>query len=128
LFVVTPFEGTYYQFDGRQSKDDIRAADPQSLASTIRTMYLSDALDVRDYQKVEPLLVTIYEPGVELIVSTVRVDRDRLRLTFTDPRVAEPQTATSLLIQWPTPFSRGFSERPAVETIIRQYIQPRAAN
>ena len=88
-------------------------------------MYLSDALDVRDYQKVEPLLVTIYEPGVELIVSSVRVDRDRLRLTFTDARVAEPQTATSLLIQWPTPFSRGFSERPAVETLIRQYIQPR---
>ena len=66
LFVVTPFEGTYYQFDGRQSKEDIRSADPQSLAASIRTMYLSDALDVRDYQKVEPLLVTIYEPGVEL--------------------------------------------------------------
>jgi hypothetical protein len=125
LFVVTPFNGTYYQFDGRQSKDDIRSADPQSLADTIRTTYMSDVLDMREYQKVEPLLVTIYEPGVELVVSTVRVDRDRLRLTFIDPREAESTTATSLLIQWPTPFSRAFSERAAVESLIRQYIQPR---
>ena len=125
LFVVTPFNGTYYQFDGRQSKEDVQSADPQSLANAIRTTYMSDTLDIRDYQKVEPLLVTIYEPGVELIVSAVQIDRDRVRLTFTDPRVAESQTATSLLVQWPAPFSRGFTERPAVETVIRQYIQPR---
>ena len=125
LFVVTPFQGTYYQFDGRQSKEDIRSADPQSLAASILTMYVSDALDVREYHKVEPLLVTIYEPGVELIVSTVQIDRERLRLTFSDPRVAEPQTATSLLVQWPAPFSRGFTERPAIEAIILKYIQPR---
>src|SRR4029079_1244215 len=35
LFVVTPFNGTYYQFDGRQSKDDLRGADPQSVADAI---------------------------------------------------------------------------------------------
>ena len=125
LFVVTPFNGTYYQFDGRQSKDDIRSADPQSLADTIVKTYVGDALDVRQYQKVEPILVTLYEPGVELTVSAVRIDRDRLRLFFIDPRSKESTTATSLLVQWPTPFSRSFTERQAVETIILQYIQPR---
>jgi hypothetical protein len=125
LFVVTPFNGTYYQFDGRQSKDDIRGADPQRLTDTIRTMYARDALDVREYAKVEPIIITTYEPGVELILRTVRIDRDRVRLFFTDPRAPESATVTSLLVQWPTPFSRSFSERLAVETIIRKYIQLR---
>ena len=71
------------------------------------------------------MVVTIYEPGTELVVSTVRIDRDRLRLFFTDPRAAESTTATALTVRWATPFSRSFSERPAIETIIRQYIQPR---
>ena len=39
IFVVTPSSGTYYQFDGRQSKDDIRKADPQSLAEAILHTY-----------------------------------------------------------------------------------------
>ena len=125
LFVVTPFNGTYYQFDGRQSQADIRGADPQRLADTILTTYAGDALDVRQFQKVEPILVTFYEPGVELTVSAVRIDRDQLRLFLTDPRTAESTIATSLTVQWPAPFSRGFTERQAVETIVLQYIQPR---
>jgi hypothetical protein len=54
----------------------------------------------------------------------VSIERDRLRVSFADPRSSEP-TATSLLIQWPTPFSKGFSERAAVEGIILKFIQPR---
>ena len=59
----TPFNGTYYQFDGRQKKADIRGADPQHLTDIIRDTYASDALDVREYSKVEPIVITIYEPG-----------------------------------------------------------------
>jgi hypothetical protein len=124
LFVVTPFNGTYYQFDGRQSKDDLRGADPQRVTDAISATYARDSLDVRAYAKVEPILLTIYEPGVELTVSSVRIDRDRLRLFFIDPRAPESNPATSFTIQWPTPFSRSFSERQAIESIIRQYIQP----
>jgi hypothetical protein len=124
LFVVTPFNGTYYQFDGRQSKDDLRGADPQGVADAIYAAYAADALDMRTYAKVEPILLTIYEPGVALVVSSVRVDRDRVRLMFTDPRVPETTPATAFMIQWPTPFSRGFSERQAIDTMIRQYIEP----
>jgi hypothetical protein len=124
LFVVTPFQGTYYQFDGRQSKDDLRGADPQSVTDAIPAEYAGDSLEVRSYAKVEPIILTIYESGVEMIVSSVRIERDRLRLFLTDPRAPESTPATSILIQWPTPFSRSFSERQAVDTLIRQYIQP----
>jgi hypothetical protein len=123
LFVVTPFNGTYYQFDGRQKKDDVRGSDPRRVVEAVTAAYAGDALDVRQYAKVEPIVLTIYEPGVELVVSSVRIDRDRLRLFFTDPRAPESTPATSLTIQWPTPFSRGFSERQAIDTILRQYIQ-----
>jgi hypothetical protein len=124
LFVVTPFSGTYYQFDGRQSKDDLRGADAQSVADAIYAAYAGDALDMRPYAKVEPIVLTIYEPGIELVVSSVRIDRDRLRVFFTDPRVPDTTPATSFMIQWPTPFSRSFSERPAVDALIRRYIEP----
>jgi hypothetical protein len=124
LFVVTPFNGTYYQFDGRQSKDDLRGPDPQRVADAIFAEYAGDALDVRPYAKVEPILLTIYEPGVELVVGSVRIDRDRVRLLLNDPRAPETTPATSFMIQWPAPFSRTFSERPAIDTLIRQYIEP----
>ena len=125
LFVVTPFSGTYYQFDGRQSKDDLRAADPQSVTNAIPAAYAGDALEVRSYAKVEPIVLTIYESGVELIVSGVRFDRDRLRLFLIDPAAPDATPATSITIQWPTPFTRSFTERQAVDALIRQYIQPR---
>jgi len=125
LFVATPFNGIYYQFDGRQSKDDLRSTDPQRVVDAIHSEYGRDAIDVRSYAKVEPIVLTVYEPGVELVVSHVRIDRDRLRLFFIDPRTPEAAPATTLTIQWPTPFTRAFSERQAVETVIQQYIRPR---
>jgi hypothetical protein len=125
LFVVTPFNGTYYQFDGRQSKDDLRGADPQSVTNAIPAAYAGDALEVRAYAKVEPIVLTIYDSGVELVVSRVRFERDRMRLFLIDPGAPDSTPATSFTIQWPTPFSRSFTERQAVDTLIRQYIQPR---
>ena len=60
LCVVTPFIGTYLQFDGRQSKDDVRGADPQGMMDTIREAYAKDMMDVREYAKVEPIVITMY--------------------------------------------------------------------
>ena len=57
-----------------------------------------------------------------LVVSNVRVDRGRVRLYFSEAQALD-SAATSLLVQWPTPFSRGFTERAAVESLLHQYIQ-----
>jgi hypothetical protein len=44
LTVVTPFEGTYLQFDGRRGRDDIKETEPQRLKDAVATTYISDAL------------------------------------------------------------------------------------
>src|SRR6185295_141702 len=40
LTVVTPFEGTYLQFDGRRGRDDIKDTQPQRLKDSVATKYL----------------------------------------------------------------------------------------
>ena len=79
LVVVTPFIGTYLQFDGRQSKNDVRGADPQGMMDTVREAYAKDALDVGHMRRSSRSSSPV-PPRVELVVSSVRIDRDRLRL------------------------------------------------
>ena len=76
LAVVTPFSGTYLQFDGRQSRDDITDHDPQRLLETVTKVYGRDSIEVRDYQRIEPVMLVRYEVGAELLVSDVRIERD----------------------------------------------------
>jgi hypothetical protein len=123
--VVTPFNGMYYQFDGRQSRDDVLNQDPERLMDAVRTAYQGDSLDIRAYSKVEPITLTRYTAGVELVVSAVRIERDRARLFFEGPRGSERMPATALTIQWPVPFSRDFTERDAVDDLIRRFVQLR---
>lgn len=128
LNVVTPFKGTYLQFDGRQKKDDLTDLDPERLVDQINVEYQADELDVRAYRKIQPNLLNRYEPGTELTVKAVRVERDFVRLVLLDERTdfgEEP--ATSLTVQWPTPFSRSFTEREAVEGLMLQFVQLRPA-
>lgn len=124
LVVVTPFSGTYLQFDGRQSEDDIVDHDPQRLMDTIKETYRSDALDVRDYQKIEPVVLTRYEVGAELVVSGVQIDRDTVRLLLNRPGSIEDggDPSTAVTIKWPTPLSKALSERDAVEGLIGQVV------
>ena len=125
LMVVTPFSGTYLQFDGRQSQDDITDHDPQRLFDVVTETYRSDALEVRQYQKVEPVVLARYEVGTELLVSAIRIDRDVVRLLFSNPGSVDDgnEPATTLTIKWPTPLSRSLTERQAVETLIAQFIK-----
>ena len=124
LTVVTPFSGTYFQFDGRQSQDDITDEDPQRLIDTVTTTYRSDALDVRDYQKVEPIVLARYEVGIELVVSAIRIGGDTVRLLMSDPRSVDDagEPATELTIKWPTPLSKSLAERDAVENLIAGFV------
>jgi len=125
LTVVTPFAGTYLQFDGRQSQDDIVDQDPQRLVDNIKTTYQSDSLDVRQYQKIEPVLLARYEVGSELVVGPIRIGANTVRLSLIDPRSADDggEPATELIVKWPTPLSKSLSERQAIEGLIDQFVR-----
>ncbi len=129
LMVATPFSGSYLQFDGRQSQDDIIDHDPQRLVDTIKTTYQSDSLDVRQYQKIEPIVVARYEVGSELLVGPIRIEGNIVRLSLVDPRSVDDdgQPATELTVKWPTPLSKSLSERQAIEGLIAQFVRLKQA-
>jgi hypothetical protein len=125
LTVVTPSAGMYFQFDGRQGQDDVVGRDAQRIIDAIAVAYRGDTLDVRAYRKIEPLLIARYDVGVELVVRSVRMDRDTVRLVFGQAAGPDRDDApvTSLTIKWPVPLSRSFSERDVVETLIRPFVE-----
>jgi hypothetical protein len=126
LTVVTPSNGVFLRFDGRDSEEDIVSADPDQIVDQINVAYRrSSSLDLGFFQRIEPTVVARYEPGGMLVVKQVRIDRDRVRLTFAKTADDEPATdevATELTIQWPIPLSSGLTERPQIESLIRQFI------
>ena len=128
LNVVTPFNGSYFQFDGRQKQDDVLDQDPQRLIDKINTTYQADSLAVRSYQKIQPHLLHRYAPGAELVVSKARIERDFVRLVLVDRKSDfGDEPATSLTVRWPSPFSRSFGERDVVEGLVQQYLQVKSA-
>lgn len=124
LTVVTPSEGMYLQFDGRQGRDDVVGRDPQSMVRAVAAAYEGDSLDVRKYRRVEPLLIARYDPGVELVVVSVRLDRDTVKLGFVQENGPDGADApvTSLTIKWPVPLSKSFTERAVVEQLILPFV------
>ena len=127
LNVVTPFKGSYFQFDGRQKQDDVIDLDPQRLVDKVNETYQADGLSVRSYRKIETHLLHRYDPGNELTVRQARIERDFVRILLVDKRTDfGDEPATSLTVRWPTPFSRSFTERDVVERLILQYLQVRS--
>jgi hypothetical protein len=122
LLVATPLRGEYFQFDGRQGRDTVTARDPELLSRAILAKYIPDALDVRSYRKLEPLAIHRYEPGVELVVSSVRLEFDEVKLEFVDPN-GDKEPVTSLRVKWPLPLSPSLGERGPVEDVLRRFIE-----
>jgi hypothetical protein len=126
LVVVTPSAGVYFQFDGRDSEQDIIARDPQQVMDRIGQLYQRDEpVDGGFFLRVEPRLLVRYERGAPLLVTSVRVDRDRVRMTFGS--LAEDaipgEIATALTIQWPTDLSPYLTEAPIIDGLIRQFVE-----
>jgi hypothetical protein len=121
LLVTTPLRGDYFQFDGRQARDTVVANNPDLLVKAVFTEYEPDALEVRSYRKLDPLAVHRFEPGVELIVSDVRVDRDEVKFEFVQP--GGKDKLTSLRIKWPLPLSPAFEERSPLEDVLRRFVE-----
>ena len=121
LTVVTPFEGTYFQFDGRHKVDDIVAHDVQQIARAVQVGYQKEKLLGEGFtQKIDPVMLTFYDAGVALRVAAARVERDSVRLTLV--LGDDDEVATSLTVKWPAPLSKSFSERGNIEALIQQYL------
>jgi len=120
LIVVTPSQGAYFQFDGRQGRNEVVRHDLQQVVAAVNTAYERDALDVRPYRKLEAVGLNRYDPGVELVVSGVRLARDEVRVEFAVAVGGE--TVTAIRVKWPVPWSKGFNERELVEGLIQRFI------
>jgi hypothetical protein len=124
LTVVTPNQGVYFQFDGRQGRDEVIQRDPQKVLEAVNVEYQGDGLDVRSYRKLEALLLTRYDAGARMIVKSVKIDRDAVRLGFAEAAGSngEDDLAATLTVKWPVPLSKSFSERGLIENLIRRFI------
>lgn len=123
LVVVTPSQGVYFQFDGRQGRNDVVERNVQRIVNAVNDAYEADNQDVRSYRKVEPLAINRYDPGVQLVVQHVRIDRDQIVLAFSAAGGdTGDEPVTSVRIKWPLPLSQAFSEQDLVENLIRQFV------
>ena len=120
---VATVSGQHYEFDGPGPDEDISEPTPNRVFSEMSVrFYRSSNLDVSNVKTITPVLLRRYEPGVTLIVDSVKMDRNRLRFEFL--RADDQQFATSLTVEWPVPLSRAFGEREAVEGVVRRFIEP----
>jgi hypothetical protein len=121
LTVVTPFEGTYFQFDGRRQVDDVMVRDVSKITGAVKTAYLqSQFLDDGLSQVIDPVSLTRYDPGMELTIRAARVTRETVRIELS--LAADDETLTCLTVQWPVPLSKSFAERGNVESLIQQFL------
>lgn len=121
LTVVTPFEGIYFQFDGRRRVDDVTEHDVLKIADSVKLAYQKDRLlGEGANQVIDPVMLARYERNTELVVRSARVDLESIRLELSLPDDSE--LATSLTVQWPAPLSKSFSERVNVEDLIQQFL------
>ena len=61
-----------------------------------------------------------YSPGVELIVRTVRIDRDRVRVYF--HKDGQADSATTLTVKWPTPLSAELTESSLIDAALTRFV------
>ena len=125
LTVVTPFEGTYLQFDGRRGRDAIKDTQPQRLRESVATAYVGESqFELEASQTIQPVLVNRHEAGVECVVRKIEMGRYTVRLVFTSTSGIDDQdTLTSLTVKWPVPLSKSLTARVSIENLIRQFIE-----
>ncbi len=68
-----------------------------------------------------------YDPGVELVVSGVKIDRDVVILVLAPVGAGRStdDAVTSLRIKWPMPFSKSFSVKDLIENLIDRFVEAR---
>jgi hypothetical protein len=126
LNVVTPSKGSYLQFTGRQSVDDLVDTNADRLFEQIKVNYRKDRnLGEGFVQAVNPLHLIQHIGGLQLVVTRVEIERSTVRVLLAKPETPADMTA-SLTVQWPAPFSDNLEERAEIERVIRQFVLPAA--
>jgi hypothetical protein len=122
---VATVDGQYYEFDGPGSDEDIAEPTPNRVVSEMSVRFnRAYYLDIGTVKTITPLLLRQYDPGVILIVESVKVDRSRVRLAFSRADETADGFATSLTVEWPVPFSKAFAERDGIERTILRFVEP----
>ena len=119
---VATWSDTYYRFDARRdSEDDIIERDPDRIVVILRTQYYRGLhLDIGNVQDVEPLMLVRYESGAELIVRTIQIERDYVRLFL--HRNRDSDLATTLTVQWPVPLSKELTESSLIDDVLMRFL------
>ncbi len=124
LTVVTP-EGVFFRFQPRGSEENVTGRNPQEVFDRMRGIYgRAGSLDVLPFKRIEPSLLTQYQPGVTLVVRLVEFERDRVRMVLADEGATDgdgKQVATTLTVQWPADLTEALSERAEIERLIAQF-------
>jgi hypothetical protein len=121
LIVATPSQGAYFEFAGRQGRENVTRPDLQRFVAAVNHTYEPDALDVRTYRKLEAVAINPFEVGGELLVTRVRVDRDEVRFAFA--KIEDTDAVTGITVRWPVPLSKSFSERGVVEDLVQRFVE-----
>ena len=126
LTIATP-EGQYYEFDAPGSDENVVEQTPDRVVSEMSTRFVrAYHLDIGIVKTITPLSLRQYEPGVVLIVDSIKVERNRVRFAFRrgGDAAAPEEFATSLTVEWPLPLSKTFREREGVEGVLRRFVEP----
>jgi hypothetical protein len=128
LTIATP-EGQYYKFEAPGSDDeDVVEQTPNDVVSEMSTRFVrAYHLDIGIVKTITPRSLRQYEPGVVLIVDSIKVERTRVRFALRragEAPAADDEFATSLTVEWPVPLSKSFRERDGIEGVLQRFIEP----
>ena len=122
---VATHAGQHYEFDGPGAHEDIAEATPNDVISQMSVRFhRSSQLELSNVKAITPRVLRQYDPGVALIVDSVKIERNRIRFEFSQSDAGKNTFATSLTIEWPAPLSKEFRERGAIEGMLRRFVDP----
>ena len=122
---VATHAGQHYEFDGPGSDEDIAEATPHAVMNQMSARFhRSSHLELSSVKTITPRVLRQFDPGVTLIVDSVKIERNRIRFEFLQSGDEEDGFATSLTIEWPAPLSKQLREREAIEAMLRRFVDP----
>ena len=122
---VATHAGQHYEFDGPGSDEDIAEATPHAVMNQMSARFhRSSHLELSSVKTITPRVLRQFDPGVTLIVDSVKIERNRIRFEFVQSGDEEDGFATSLTIEWPSPLSKQLREREAIEAMLRRFVDP----